>query len=170
MAGLRRRVHRALLMVFQHLPRRVRVALVHVLAPGFTVGAICRLEREDGALLLVRHVYRRRWGLPGGLLQRGEAPEDAVVREVAEEVGVAVEVVGEPAVVVDPDPRRVDVVFRARLRDPADAARVAPRSPEIVDVGWFRPDDLPELQFEAAGALATLRRHQRAWPTAPAGQ
>ena len=170
MRVLRGPLHQGLLKVWQRLPRRARIGIVHVLAPGYTVGAICRLERADGSILLVRHLYRNRWGLPGGLLQRGEAAPAAVVREALEEVGVPIVVVGEPAVVVDPDPRRVDVVFRARLDDPADADRVRPCSPEIVEVGWFPPDDLPELQFEAAGALAALRRQGRPLPPALEGR
>jgi ADP-ribose pyrophosphatase YjhB (NUDIX family) len=127
------------------------------MTPSFTVGANCVIEREDGAILLVRQVYRSRWGLPGGLLERGEAPADAVVREVLEEVGLTVEVVGEPAVVVAPGPRRVDVVFRAR---PVGAVPEDPEpvSPEISVVRWHQPGELPELQEEAAEALVTLAR------------
>ena len=33
-----------------------------------------------GDVLLVRQAYRSRWGVPGGLLQRGEAPARAAVR------------------------------------------------------------------------------------------
>jgi 8-oxo-dGTP pyrophosphatase MutT (NUDIX family) len=115
------------------------------------------IERDDGAILLVRQVYRRQWGLPGGLLERGEEPVDAVRREVAEEVGLTVEVVGEPAVVVAPEPRRVDVVFRARPLGPLPDV-VEPLSPEISAVRWHLPGELPELQEEAAQALVTLAR------------
>ena len=77
-------------------------------------------------VLLVRHTYRQRWGVPGGLLNRGEEPRDAARREALEEVGLRVELVGEPAVVVDPGPRRVDVIFRARPADGADPDDVRP--------------------------------------------
>ena len=73
------------------------------------------IERPDGALLLVRHASRRRWGVPGCLLIRSEQPQTAARREALQEVGVEVETIGEPAVVVDPGPRRVDVIYRARL-------------------------------------------------------
>jgi 8-oxo-dGTP diphosphatase len=39
-------------------------------------------------LLLVRTSYRVEWQLPGGSIQRGEAPEAAALREMAEEVGL----------------------------------------------------------------------------------
>ncbi|MDQ2651200.1 MAG: NUDIX hydrolase [Actinomycetota bacterium] len=162
-----RRLHRLALRIFEQLPRSLRRRIVRVLAPTFSVGAICCIERDDGAILLVRQSYRRRWGLPGGLLQKGESAHAAVVREVAEEVGLDLVLSGEPAVVVDGQARRVDVVFRGRPASRADADAVAPRSPEIDEVRWFHADELPELQAEAAGALVTLARsasHPQAVP------
>src|SRR5687767_6403164 len=152
------RLHLALLKIFKRLPRRGRLAIVHVLAPSYTVGSICIVERADGRLLLVRHSYRNAWGFPGGLLSRGEGPIDGAVREAREEVDIAVSVVGEPAVVVAPEPRRVDVIYRCRTDEP-DNARPIP--PEVVEVGWFEPDRLPDLQHEAAGALVALARIDR---------
>lgn len=48
---------------------------------------------RDGKVLLGRHTYGSGKGLliiPGGYIQQGEAPEDAVAREFLEETGVAV--------------------------------------------------------------------------------
>src|SRR5205814_9237577 len=149
--------HLMLLKAYRHLPRRARLLVVHCLAPSFAVGSICVIERGDGALLLVRHSYRQRWGFAGGLLQRGEAADVAARREAAEEVGIDL-AVGEPSVVVDPDPRRVDVVFPAWPAPGVDTDALVPRSPEIVELRWFPPDALPDLQHEAAGALMALAR------------
>ena len=51
---------------------------------------------RDGALLLVRFTGADRWALPGGGLDHGEDPRDAVVREVHEETGLDA-VVGDTA-------------------------------------------------------------------------
>jgi 8-oxo-dGTP pyrophosphatase MutT (NUDIX family) len=45
---------------------------------------------SDGCVLLVRSSYRRGFGLPGGFVKLHENPRDAAVREVAEELHVAV--------------------------------------------------------------------------------
>ena len=160
--SLRARTHRGLLRLFQLLPRGVRRIVVRVASPSYTVGAICVIERPDGHVLLVRQAYRRRWGIPGGLLQRGEDPAVAARREVFEEVGIAVELLGPPAVVVDPDPQRVDLVYRARPSSMAEIGEARPSSPEIVEVAWFAPDALPELQFETAQAMVALARRDGA--------
>ena len=153
-----RRLHLLALAVFRRLPGWARRRVVRVLAPGVTVGSICVIERSDGALLLVRQSYRRSWGIPGGLLKKGERPEDAARREVFEEVGLDIELIGEPAVVVDPVPRRVDLVFRARpVGDRAEPV-ATPMSPEITEARWFAPDQLPDLQAETSSALVALAR------------
>jgi 8-oxo-dGTP diphosphatase len=155
------RLHRAALRVYRRLPVWARRRVVRTIAPGYTVGAVCFIERDDGALLLVQLTYRRRWGVPGGLLKRGEEPADAARREVLEEVGLRVDLVGEPAVVVDAEAQRVDLIYRARPAQGEDPATARARSPEIVEARWFAADALPELQHEASGALVALARSAR---------
>lgn len=143
------------------LPGVVRRFIVRRLTPSFYVGAICVIERSDGALLLIRNTYRKAWGFPGGFLKRGESPADAVLRETQEEVGAKVTVEDNPKVVVDAGFRRVDLIFRARPLDDEAASEVTPRSPEILAARWFAPDALPELQPEAVSALVELGRERR---------
>ncbi len=152
------RLHRLALAVYRVLPVKGRRWVVRTIAPSFTVGSMCLIERDDGALLLVRHAYRRRWGVPGGLLHRGEEPTDAAIREVHEEVSLDVVLVGEPAVVVDAAPQRVDIVFRARPAPGADLEAAFPASPEILEARWFSADAPPELQHETSGALVAMAR------------
>jgi ADP-ribose pyrophosphatase YjhB (NUDIX family) len=150
-------VTRTALRIYRHLPVVARRRIVRTIAPNFTVGAMCFVERMDGALLLVEHTYRQRWGVPGGLLEKREHPRDAATREVFEETGLRVELLGEPAVVVDPEPQRVDLVFRARLVD-GTSTEPETASPEIRSVRWWPGDALPELQHETAQAMVTLAR------------
>lgn len=154
-----RRAQTVLLAAYKRLPQAARLFLIRRATPSFHVGAICVVERADGHLLLVRQSYRRDgWGFPGGLLRRGEEPADAARRELKEELGVDVELDGLPVVVIDPQMRRVDVVFNTRLAsgsaDPEDGLH----SPEITDARWFPPAALPSLLPEATAALVQLGR------------
>ena len=46
------------------------------------------LETNDGRLIIVKSDYKQYWSLPGGLIDAGETPLQAVRREVAEEIGI----------------------------------------------------------------------------------
>lgn len=152
------RAKASFLQLWRRLPRVVRRWIVRAAAPSFTVGATCVIERDDGALLLVRLAYREAWGLPGGLIKRREDIADCARREVGEEIGLAIDLIGEPAVVVDGRAQRVDTVFRARPAAGARLDEVRPMSSEIREVRWFPIESLPELQHEAVSGLMALAR------------
>ena len=153
-------VQSVLYSLYRRLPVAGRLFVVRRMTPSFHVGAMCVVERADGALLMLRQSYRRRtaWGFPGGLLKRNEAPVDAARREVREEIGIDVELDPVPKVVIEPRHRRVDVIYTGRARDDAQPA---PCSPEVVEVRWFPRQDLPELTLEATTALIELGRADR---------
>jgi ADP-ribose pyrophosphatase YjhB (NUDIX family) len=48
----------------------------------------CALIVRDGKVLLVRHTYVSGWLLPGGGVARGEPAQDAILREMREEIGM----------------------------------------------------------------------------------
>ena len=76
--------------VWRLLPRRVQDLLVYLGAPKVTLGVSAVIRDAQGRLLLLRHTYRHpAWGLPGGLARRGEPPEEALARELREELGTA---------------------------------------------------------------------------------
>lgn len=158
--GVRWRAQRFALAVYRRLPVSARRAVVRTLSPTYTAGSIVLIERDDGHVLLIRQTYRNGWGLPGGLLAKGEDPEAAAHREVREEVGLTIEMLGGAALVMDVTPRRLDFVFLARPAPGHDAEVAAPSSPELAEARWFPRSELPSLQHETRTAIAALERRE----------
>ena len=146
-------VRRLALTGFRRMPRWARVRLIRLVAPSHTVGALCLLEHE-GTVLLLRQRHRHGWTLPGGLVNRGETAAQAVVREVAEETGLVVEVGLPVGTVVEPRTRRVDVVFHVV----AGAAPVVTAGSEAVSAAWLRPEQAGAVDEPTAQALALFAR------------
>jgi len=109
-----------------------------------TSGVKVVLRRGDD-VLLVRHTYGRRgeWDLPGGFINDGEAPQDAVLRELEEEVGVrAQRPVALGAILLRSSGRRDTVHCFAADADDADLSLVVDAG-EIAHARWFAHDALP---------------------------
>lgn len=58
--------------------------------PRKRMGAGALLTDERGRVLLVEPTYKDYWEIPGGAVETGESPYAAVVRELAEELGLPV--------------------------------------------------------------------------------
>ena len=109
---------------------------------GMTLGVRGVATDADGRVLLVEHTYVSGWHLPGGGVDRGETPEQAVARELVEEAGVRPATRPQLLSVHD-NSRRFpgDYVLLYRV----DAWRAAPAKAagEIARAGFFALDDLP---------------------------
>jgi ADP-ribose pyrophosphatase YjhB (NUDIX family) len=77
-------------------------------APPGIVVCVGAVVLEKGKILFVRqaagHPLAKQWSIPWGLLEPGETPEEAVLREVKEEAGVKAEVQGLLGIQNLPDP------------------------------------------------------------------
>lgn len=150
-------LRRSLFRAFGLLPRPVRRGLIRALRPSWTAGAVAVLQRDDGRFLFVKPVYRDGWTLPGGLVDRGEDPGSTIVREMGEEVGADVRLVGEPMVIIDSVYRRLETAFRVELTDGADPDALEVTTPELDGLAWHRVEDVPELEPETAYLLDLVR-------------
>lgn len=58
--------------------------------PTVYVSACVLLTDDQDRILLVKPNYRTYWAIPGGIVEDGEAPHRCAIREVEEELGLAV--------------------------------------------------------------------------------
>jgi mutator protein MutT len=107
----------------------------------FTVTAGAVIFNDQKQVLLLKHRFRAGsgWGLPGGFLELGEQPIDALRRELREEIGLELEDVRIFAARSFKKPKQVEVLFRARAN-----ANVKPLAMEVERAEWFSLDSLPE--------------------------
>lgn len=59
--------------------------------PKRVSSAALQLESSDGRLLIVKAHYKSHWSLPSGVIDPGETPFQAAIRETKEEVGLTVD-------------------------------------------------------------------------------
>jgi 8-oxo-dGTP pyrophosphatase MutT (NUDIX family) len=106
-----------------------------------TFGVRALVLGPDGRLLLVKHTYDRYWYLPGGGRKKDEPAEDALVRELREELGMRdVRIERKLSTYVSEREGKRDTidVFVAR----ADAVEKLQQL-EIADAQWFDGGALP---------------------------
>lgn len=119
--------------------------------PG--VSAVVVDGGRDPRVLLVHRSDDGQWTPVSGILEPGEQPAAGMVREIAEETGLAAELVRITSVVALPEhtypngdrAQFVDICFLARLAPGADPDAARPADDESTEVGWFAPDALPPM-------------------------
>ena len=134
--------------------------------------AVIALIEDAHRVLLVRRAVAPRigcWSLPGGYMDADERPDEAVVREVFEETGVAVRVTGLYTVHSmvghahssndrlsprNAAPKGIVLVYLAQRV----SGEPVPND-DVSEAGWFSPDQVPwdALAFE------TTDRFLRSW-------
>ncbi|HEX8035977.1 MAG TPA: NUDIX hydrolase [Ktedonobacterales bacterium] len=106
-----------------------------------TVGVFASIIDIHGRMLCVKqNTGSRKWTLPGGRMETGESPIEALIREVREETGYHVKIGDLIGVYSTPAKDNVVLSF---------VAQVVGRSPwrptgEIAEIGFFGRDELPQ--------------------------
>lgn len=131
------------------IPEFVARLRAHVgTTPLWLSGVSAVVFDDDGRVLLTRRADNGKWAVVSGILEPGEEPAVAAVREVLEETGIDADVVRLSSVDVSEQitypngdvAQYLDVCFV--MRATGGTARVA--DDENLEVAWFGPDELPE--------------------------
>jgi ADP-ribose pyrophosphatase YjhB (NUDIX family) len=109
-----------------------------------SVPGVHAVIESDGRILLGRRAFDPGagcWGLPGGFLEEGEAPDEGLRREVREETGLDVELGELFGTWVQPHGERsvLCLLWYARVVGGVEEA-----ADDVLELGWFAPDELPD--------------------------
>ena len=127
-----------------------------------TVEVVAGLVIKDGRVLATQcapHKLGGGWEFPGGKLEPGERPQDAVVRELAEELDICVEP-GELLCTVEWDYPTFHLrIFCLECRLVSGTIRLR----EHADARWLSADELDSVDWLPADVevLASLERRLR---------
>jgi 8-oxo-dGTP pyrophosphatase MutT (NUDIX family) len=113
--------------------------------------AAVAVHNDKMELLVCRHADRDIWVVPGGLIEPGEHPAEAAVRETSEETGLTVEITGllgvygGPELIVDypngDQAAYIGIIFRGRVL----SGTPRPDGSEILDVRYVPREELVRL-------------------------
>jgi NAD+ diphosphatase len=140
-------------------------ACSHTVYPRISPAMMCLVTRGD-QILLARNVNfpAGRYSALAGFLEAGESIEDAVHREVREEVGIEV---GQPKYFASqswPFPNSLMIAYTAEYA----SGELTPNGHEIAEADWFDHTKLPQLppRISIARALIddTLQRLRNTQP------
>ena len=130
----------------ENRPREVCTScgFINYVNPKIVVGSV--VQYRDRFVLCRRAIAPRIgfWTLPAGFMEEGETAEEGAAREAMEEACAKIEIEGLLGCYSVPRISQVQLMYRARLLDPAIAP--GPESTEVMLVTW---DDIPwrELAF-----------------------
>lgn len=114
------------------------------------IGVVAALLVKEGRVLVARRPEGRHmagyWEFPGGKIERGESPQEALAREMREELDIGVRV-GRvyQAITYSYPEKNVLLLFYAVSLEEGE-----PRPVEEAEVRWVRLDELDDMLFAPA--------------------
>jgi 8-oxo-dGTP diphosphatase len=126
--------------IWRSAPKALRRWTMRVWHPRFAVTTGAVITDRSGRVLLLKHRFRpgSGWGVPGGFLEKGEQPEDALRRELREEVGLEIENIRLLTARAVKNAKQIEIIFYCQAIGDTEALNF-----EIQKAAWFLPDELP---------------------------
>lgn len=109
--------------------------------PRLSPAIIVLVERDHQILLARSHRSTQMYSIIAGFVEPGETLEEAVAREVWEEVGITVKDIQYFGSQPWPFPNSLMLGFTAKYA--GGEIRIDPT--ELADAGWFTPDNMPQI-------------------------
>ena len=131
--------------IFRFTPLPLRRLFSRAMNARFSATAGAVVIDERGRLLLLKHVFRSGsgWGIPGGFIRAGEQPEEAMRRELREEVGLELGRAEIAFIRTLKSTQQIEIIFCCRPEGQA-----LPQSVEVERAAWFPLQALPETLSE----------------------
>ncbi len=125
------------------LSKSLQSSLMWLINAKFVVGASVLIQNDRGKILLFKHFYRKDipWGFPGGYVEHGENPDQAIQRELMEESGLQIKNLQLLEVIQSPEMPRMEILFRGDLVGEIDFIP----SIEVIKAQFVPIDQLPDL-------------------------
>jgi NADH pyrophosphatase NudC (nudix superfamily) len=125
---------------WRRVPMSLKWTVIRLFNVNFLVAVAGIITNDKDEILLLKHRYwiNQMWGMPGGYMVSGETAEEALQREVMEEVGLKLKDI--QFVYAETSSNDRIILF---LKAKADGELGKIDSKEILEAGFFIKDQLP---------------------------
>ena len=109
------------------------------------IGVFAIVVKSKKILLIKRgnRPHKGNWCLPGGVIDKGESPEDAAIRETLEETGIKIKIVSFLGEIVGPLTGRIHYIYLCTQK----SGMLNSDSPEVDEVEWIQFEDINNYQI-----------------------
>ena len=117
------------------------------------VGVPVIIQNNDGKILLEKRAnylptYPGYWGLPGGLMNKGEHSQQTAEREIKEELGVKIRIIKKSKNIYEPLPTKecptqyINIVYHAKI-----SQGIPKPKNETSEISWFKPSEIKKIKL-----------------------
>ena len=141
----------------------IQWSLLWLINNKFMVSVAGFVYDDQNRFLLLRHRHwiPDVWGLPGGIVEKGETLEEAFSREVYEETGLRILNV-EMIKFLSGFNLRMEGYFRSKLAENSDKSSIKIQTQEILEANFFSFEELPSNLLRTHRELIEIESEDKA--------